>query len=536
LISYYGYNSIVPPLVFSNANLNGGVSGTKPQLFFTEIRAYSSNLLVDPIDYPFLSMPSPQANVLVTVNGLPSVCTGNCIYSFLTNSPTLTADSISGSILTLSLTDPSNIGYSLNDVSVVFNNQPCTIINAATSPISNFQCQLPTNSDLTPTIQAGSYIPSVTVSQVGLVNVAPSVQPINFPLTLTSLNFTSGGTNGGYNLLLTGVGFPVDLSTATITICNQNALIESISNINAEIIVPTCPQVGPQTITISNGGQTSNALTFTYQTPSPPAVIYTVSPQSANPSLKGVMVITGIGFGLDSTKVNVYLSNASGIAYRMRILKINDTYIQTGIPGGLPGSFKVQVNIIGVGMAMPNSTSCNDFTYELVITSITPTSGSFNGGTLIHLQGINFDTAMDETLVFVGIAINWFCNVESLNTTDILCRTPPAGPDYNISQPQAVVLTNRLMVDNTCANANSCLFNYISSASSPTLTSMSVNIIASGSVTLIGTNLNLSPPVVVLTNTLTGVVTIANTTSSSVTSVTFLVPSVESGPYNVVVR
>jgi hypothetical protein len=46
----------------------------------------------------------------------------------------------------------------------------------------------------------------------------------------------------------------------------------------------------------------------------------------------------------------------------------------------------------------------------------------------------------------------------------------------------------------------------------------------------------LSPPVVVLTNTLTGVVTIANTTSSSVTSVTFLVPSVESGPYNVVVR
>ena len=175
------------------------------------------------------------------------------------------------------------------------------------------------------------------MSQVGLVKISPSVYPINFPLTLTSLNFTSGGTNGGYDLLLTGVGFPVDLSTITITICNQKALIEAISNINAEIIVPACSSAGTQSITISNGNQTSNALTFTYHFLPPPAAIFTVSPQSANPSLKGVMAITGVSFGNDSTKVNVYLSNSSGIAYRMRIININDTYIQTGIPGGLPG-------------------------------------------------------------------------------------------------------------------------------------------------------------------------------------------------------
>jgi hypothetical protein len=170
-------------------------------------------------------MPSSQPNVLVTVNGVPSVCTGNCAYAFLTDAPTLTTDSISGSILTLSLTDPSNINYNLNDVSVVFAGQTCTILNAGTSPISNFQCQLPINSDSTPTIQAGSYTPSVTVKQTGLVIVAPAVQPINFPLTLTTLNITSGGTNGGYGILLTGVGFPTDLSSATITICGQKALI-----------------------------------------------------------------------------------------------------------------------------------------------------------------------------------------------------------------------------------------------------------------------------------------------------------------------
>jgi hypothetical protein len=127
--------------------------------------------------------------------------------------------------------------------------------------------------------------------------------------------------------------------------------------------MPSCSQTGPQLITISNGIQTSNTLSFTYQSSTPAAQIFTVTPQSANPALKGVMVITGVGFGTDSSKVNLYLSNASGIAYNMRIIKLNDTYIQAGIPGGLPGSFKVQVNIIGIGMALPNSSNCNDFTY-----------------------------------------------------------------------------------------------------------------------------------------------------------------------------
>jgi len=79
----------------------------------------------------------------------------------------------------------------------------------------------------------------------------------------------------------------------------------------------------------------------------------------------------------------------------MRILQINDTYIKTGIPGGLPGNFKVEVNILGVGEAVPNTTNANSFTYELVIQSITPSSGSYNGGTLINIKGRNFSPALD---------------------------------------------------------------------------------------------------------------------------------------------
>ena len=47
----------------------------------------------------------------------------------------------------------------------------------------------------------------------------------------------------------------------------------------------------------------------------------------------------------------------------MRIIRSNDTYIKVGIPGGLAGNYKVEVNLIGIGQAMPNTTNINRFTY-----------------------------------------------------------------------------------------------------------------------------------------------------------------------------
>jgi hypothetical protein len=123
------------------------------------------------------------------------------------------------------------------------------------------------------------------------------------------------------------------------------------------------------------------------------------------------MEIRGIGFGINANSIRVDLANSSGKVYRMRVLTLNDTYIKVGIPGGLTGKYKVQVNLIGLGEAIPNNTNANDFAYELIINSVSPSSGSYYGGTLINIKGVNFSPALDETLVFVGNEINWMCNV-----------------------------------------------------------------------------------------------------------------------------
>ncbi len=137
LISFIGYNRPLPLFTTDSSFLIGGVSGTSPKIAAKEIRAYSSDILIGAIDYPFLSTPSSSYNVLIKVNGVPSVCLGNCIYTYLANSPQLTAASIISSTLTLSLTDPGLINYSLQDTTVTLAGQPCTISNTA-SPINNF--------------------------------------------------------------------------------------------------------------------------------------------------------------------------------------------------------------------------------------------------------------------------------------------------------------------------------------------------------------------------------------------------------------
>jgi len=63
----------------------------------------------------------------------------------------------------------------------------------------------------------------------------------------------------------------------------------------------------------------------------------------------------------------------------------------------------------------------------------------------------------------------------------------------------------------------------------PKITSISTNALTTGSVTITGTNLNLSAPSVILTNKLTGVVTLVNPQSSNATTVVFNLPSIEAG-------
>lgn len=108
---------------------------------------------------------------------------------------------------------------------------------------------------------------------------------------------------------------------------------------------------------------------------------------------------------------------------------MTNTIIFVGLSGGSPGVFTVQVTLVsGAGDSQPATLGADLFSYSFTITSVTPNSGGFYGGTLLTITGTNFSPAMSDTLVYIGYTLNWFCNIETISATQITCRTPPISP------------------------------------------------------------------------------------------------------------
>lgn len=95
----------------------------------------------------FIAENTPQ--VQVTVNNVLGTCTGTCDYTFINVVPSVTAQTLSTAQLSISINDVSNANYPLADISIKFANQVCANVAGT---FASLTCDLPTNSDNTPTI------------------------------------------------------------------------------------------------------------------------------------------------------------------------------------------------------------------------------------------------------------------------------------------------------------------------------------------------------------------------------------------------
>ena len=183
LITYNKLTDDVPDLVLSGASLVGGQDGTFPQISFKETLKYSPNIVFRPVDERFMFLADSGPQVQVTVNNVLGTCQGNCAYNFITSAPEVTSQSLSGAQLSIAINDVNTDNYALTNLKVKLGDQICS--NLAGS-FASFTCDLPQNSDNTPTMEAGSYIAEVIVENVGIVSTANSVTALNFPFAVTS--------------------------------------------------------------------------------------------------------------------------------------------------------------------------------------------------------------------------------------------------------------------------------------------------------------------------------------------------------------
>ena len=141
-------------------------------------------------------------------------------------------------------------------------------------------------------------------------------------LSFTTVSPSSVGENGGQEIVLEGNGFPTNVDTLySLMMCGVTPTLLSMSNTEIRILAPPCP-AGTDTITLDYNGETAT-INFDYTAGgSPSADIFSISPVSRSPVLKGVMNITGTGFGTDMSKITVHLANSTGKVYPMRVLQV----------------------------------------------------------------------------------------------------------------------------------------------------------------------------------------------------------------------
>ena len=100
----------------------------------------------------------------------------------------------------------------------------------------------------------------------------------------------------------------------------------------------------------------------------------------------------------------------------------------------MPGEYRVTVNRKAFGNSYA-FTDDNLLKYIIPVTSVTledgtsAAKGSEAGGTVIKITGSNF--VADETIVFIGDAVNWICEIdESRFTSEVIYCTVPAKYEF----------------------------------------------------------------------------------------------------------
>ena len=239
------------------------------------------------------------------------------------------------------------------------------------------------------------------------------------PLEIYEVDPYEGTVFGGTAVLITGRGF----SESTSVIFGNRPVVQTlvVDENTLSVITPSAPQEGPVDVYISTESGTAaledgfNYLPVEGLAQTDDFKIYEVQPAFGPLEGGQQSEISGIGF---EPGMGVYIGSlpASGVTV------VDENTITVTIPPGSPGFSDVRVIRQSEYSVLPNG-----FLYqsEMQLWIITPSEGSFAGGTSVSLIGSGFPPV--ASVLFDGVAAT---HVDVVSPTEIQCKTPPGdvGP------------------------------------------------------------------------------------------------------------
>ncbi|XP_060949378.1 PKHD1 like 1, tandem duplicate 1 [Limanda limanda] len=155
-------------------------------------------------------------------------------------------------------------------------------------------------------------------------------------------------------------------------------------------------------------------------------VVTGISPSQGSNGLGTLLTVTGTGFASENASIMVG-------PVRCHVEQTTSTSQVCRLGRASAGTYPVSVTFPSLGNSRYASGNTSHFTYQLIVSSFSPLSGSLGGGTLLTVKGFGFSPNTSLTLGSVE------CTLVYTSDTELRCRTP-AG--LNASQTVTVTVGN----------------------------------------------------------------------------------------------
>ena len=320
----------------------------------------------------------------------------------------------------------------------------------------------------------------------------PSTQAMTFTYTavqaptITFVSPSFGPTAGGTPITIGGT----NLIGASVTIGGAAALNVVVTATQITAVTPPSTD-GVKTIAVTTAGGTATT-SFNYGTPEP--TITSVNPDAGPTSGGTLFTITGTNLtGTSSVKVGAVAATS--------VVVVDATHVTAVTPAGTAGVKSVSLTTVG-----GTFTAGGAFTYIApapTISSVSPSSGSTLGGTLITITGTNLTGATIVTIGSVGVT-----SFTVVSATSISAVTPEGAVG-----PQIVAVTTE---GGSASKPNA--FTYVTPLPTITLVNPNSGVLAGGTAIIItGTNFTGASVVKIGANAATSVVVVSDTSITAVT-------------------
>ncbi|XP_057182580.1 fibrocystin-L-like [Triplophysa rosa] len=336
-----------------------------------------------------------RGNVTVYVNTISSSCSSECMFEYSQSvTPVVSSvspDSVTGNSTTVVVTG-SGFGNNKADLRVSADDNILEVTQVTDNIITLLVGALP----------AGQHALWVVVMSKGLATGL---------LTLTStpqatIQPTSGSIAGGTPLLIEGNGFVVDNTTVMLDYVPCQIL--EVTPDRVKCLTPPHAE-GEVQVDIWVYDVEYPQQSFYYTIKQTPDII-SVSPATGPVGTQ--INISGSGFGTEAALVSVDID-----AVGCNVTSISDIQLMCTVGEHAGGTFPVMLYHQVKGHALSQSV----FSYELLLTRVTPNEGSYAGGAVVAIQGSGFDPNTTRVLI-----CDRECNVDLQNSTSnqLYCEVP----------------------------------------------------------------------------------------------------------------